>query len=233
MRTITSVLVSVAAAGVLAAQPDPAAAKRVPVEPAPDASGATIATDPVDPVVAPTSSYAPVPTPEIILVEPPPPPPPPRPRKPVPRNSVLLAGTALTARMPEGAGRLADLGRGAALHLAWLPRRCDCPVGVDARATFLGSEDSRLYALDVQVVATPQLGRRLVVPFMSVGLGFGTVRFAEIKQTSTGLALGPAGSVGLHGFLTDDLYWRAEVGAIGTGGAVVVGGASLGWVLGS
>ena len=48
-----------------------------------------------------------------------------------------------------------------------------------------------------------------------------------------GMALGPVGGLGLHGFLGDALYWRAELSAIGAGAAIVLGGVSVGWVFGS
>ena len=180
-----------------------------------------------------------------VAVDPPPPPPvvqeqiasdPPAPPPPeVPRSALVMIGSALTARMPEGASRVADLGRGAALSLGWLQRRGDVPTGFAFRALFLGGRDSRLYGLDLQLIASAKLKRNPIAPFIGIGLAFGAVRFADgdDKHTASTNALGPAGSLGLHGFLGNQVYWRAEVGAVGAGGAVINGGLSLGWVVGT
>lgn len=169
-----------------------------------------------------------------VAVDPPPEPSPP-PEPETPRNALIVIGSALTARMPEGAGELSDLGRGAALSLGWLQRRGDLPTGMMVRGMAIGNEATRVYSLDVQIVASAKIGRRFLVPFVGIGLAFGSARFAatEKQMASSGMALGPVGGLGLHGFLGDSLYWRAELSAIGAGAAIVLGGVSVGWVFGS
>ena len=239
MRSTTTILalISVATLAVPAAArgpmpiatdpaPDVAADPDVVVAPEPDKIAVPLPPDPLDPL---EPSFPP----DVIATPPPVDPPPPD--HEVPRSSLILIGSALTARMPEGAGTLSDLGRGAALTLGWVQRRADVPTGVMVRGMAVGNDGTRIYSLDVQLIASARIGRRLVVPFVGIGLAFGSARFAATEKQMAGstMALGPVGGLGLHGFLGDAVYWRAELSAIGAGAAVVLGGVSLGWVFGS
>jgi hypothetical protein len=241
LMRFTSIILAVAAlAGPVAAQP-------LTIDPAPDPVPVPVPVPVPDQVVdpAPTSIAAPddslvnrrsVVLDDDIAIDPPPepapsPPPPPEP----PRSSLIVIGSALTARMPEGAGQLSDLGRGAALSIGWLQRRGDLPTGMMVRGMAVGSDGTRVYSLDVQIVASAKIGRRWFVPFVGIGLAFGSARFAttEKQMATSGMALGPVGGLGLHGFIGDSLYWRAELSAIGAGAAIVLGGVSVGWVFDS
>lgn len=232
MRSRTLVVAAVLGAAA------PAHAKAPPQLP-PDAPEAQLVAPepaPAAPISAP--DLPDVPEPQVtIATAPPDPEPPPPPRPSVPRSAAIAIASAVAARLPDGVGRWQDLGRGAALSIAWLQRRADTPTGLVFRGMAVGNADARIYSLDVQLVASARLDyRRQLAPFVGVGLGLGSVRFARgatDKMPASGIAVGPAGSVGVHGFLSDQLYWRAEVSAVGAGAAVIGLGASLGWVFGT
>ena len=55
---------------------------------------------------------------------------------------------------------------------------------------------------------------------------------APIAGQAAGLGLGPSGAVGLHGFLSERIYWRASAGFIGAGVGTFSTDLGLGWVIG-
>jgi hypothetical protein len=218
----TPIQIAVAVAAAVAttiAAAAPAAAQHQPI-------AAPLDDDPVEPPVAPEPAIAAdpgdVPDP---------------PGDSTPDAAMIVAASAFAARMPDGAARWQDLGAGGALSIGWLQRRAQAPTGFLVRGMAIGDERARLYTFDAQVILSARLDHhRVVAPYLGLGLAFGTARYTDgdgDKRADSGLALGPAGGFGLHGFVTDDVYWRAELSAIGAGGAVVFAGLSLGWVFGT
>jgi len=216
MRTLCTLAIAAAVVvATVAGRPGTAAAKApLPLDDLEDPDPRTVAVDPGGSVIATE------------------PEPPPARAHVSPRQSIVVVASALTARMPAGTGRLADLGLGAAVSLGCLQRRGDLPSGVVVRGMAVGSATTRVYSLDAQVIASARLDRHRIAPFVGLGLAFGSARFASDKRVAAAMALGPVGGLGLHGFVGDELYWRAELSAIGAGAAIITAGVSLGWGFG-
>lgn len=224
-----AVAMTLAAVAPAAAQHQPIAA---PLDDEPDDPEARTAhhpldLDPLDPPVGPEVDVAADPG---DVSDPPP-------RDTTPGAAMIVAASAFAARMPDGAARWQDLGAGGALSVGWLQRRAEAPTGFLLRGMAIGDERARIYTFDAQVILSARLDHhRVVAPYLGLGLAFGTARYTDgagDKRADSGLALGPVGGFGLHGFVTDDVYWRTELSAIGAGGAVVFAGLSLGWVFGT
>ena len=165
---------------------------------------------------------------EAILVDPNPHPlplpvaPPPR---AVPEESMFLSAGATQAYVSGADGGLGRFGRGGALTLALLERRGELPTGVEARGVFLDGDGGQQFTLALHVVASAKIARRPLVPFVALGLAAGSARMGD----ASGVAIGPSGALGLHGFLADSLYWRASASAIGVGAGTLVGELAVGW----
>ena len=217
----------------------PAAAK--PAQPlddqlAPDPL--VVATDPVETetaVVTETVIAEPVITDPIVIHEPyqmpvstPPP------AREVPRESVVVWASGLQAWVSEQRG-MTSLGQGASLSFAFLQRRGDdFPTGFDMSAVFLSGERASVYDLAMRLVVSAKIEDRPVVPFIALGLAAGASRLVTDEQKMSGedvaygWAIGPAAGAGLHGFLSEKVYWRASAGFLGTGVGALTADVGLG-----
>jgi hypothetical protein len=178
---------------------------------------------------------------QIIAVDPPPPPPPPEyplplPPAPVPQESFVVVGSAVQSWI-SGTERLEQLGRGANLSFTWLQRDGEFPSGVDMSGLFLRGEDASVYALSMRLMGSAKVGRRALVPFAAFGIGAGLTRLemdvdaTKASEVQSGWALGPSAAIGLHGFLSDSVYWRGQAGFVGVGAGALTADLGLGFVI--
>jgi hypothetical protein len=106
--------------------------------------------------------------------------------------------------------------------------------GFEALVGATGSERGRSYSLTVRLVIGARLQRKnLARPFLAIGPAFAIARLAQTddKGAGSGLGIGPSGAVGLHGFLSHRVYWRASAGFVGAGIGTFSTDLGLGWVI--
>jgi len=157
-----------------------------------------------------------------------------------PRESIVVTGSAMQAWLSRPSG-LEVAARGGTIGFSWLQRRGDFPTGVEVTGVFLVGDQMTSYALSSRVVGSPKLGKRLVVPYAAVGIAIGASRVVDrgvaamqkdpMSAASYGFAIGPSAEVGLHGFLSKQLYWRAGAGFVGAGVGAITADAGVGFVL--
>lgn len=146
--------------------------------------------------------------------EPQPPPPPPAPAKKPPREAAMGAVSAVGLKTPTGTGGLAEYGAGVGLSLTWMSFRNG--FGMQAEAMFIdGVEGARFYDLGVSLVAQVPMKTRFWAPFVALGLDVGAVGRSEDSTRAPGLAVGVHGNAGVHGLLSDRVYWRVRGGFVG------------------
>jgi hypothetical protein len=179
---------------------------------------------------------------QIIAIDPPPPPPPdnglpPSPMEtPAPQESFVVVGSAVQS-WSSGSERLEQLGRGGNLSFTWLQRDGEFPSGVDMSGLFLRGEDASVYALSFRLIGSAKVGRRTFVPFAAFGIAGGMTRLEmDVDDTKpadvqSGWALGPSAAIGLHGFLSDNVYWRGQAGFVGVGAGALTADLGLGFVI--
>src|SRR5690606_32265869 len=95
-------------------------------------------------------------------------------------------------------------------------------------------ERGRSYTLTARLLLTPRLQRKhLARPFLALGPAFAIARLDEggDKGTGAGLGIGPSAAIGLHGFLSHRVYWRASAGFVGAGIGTFSTDVGLGWVI--
>jgi hypothetical protein len=151
------------------------------------------------------------------------------------RGSVGVASASGVAfRVPSASGSLEQFGQGAGLALSWLDVGGEFPTGFEADAIFVtGDDGGRFYDLGLSIIGSGKIGKNLAVPFASVGLDLSGVSLpTSVGDNEGGIALGVHGNVGLHGFLTEDVYWRGQVGYLGAAIGGVKAQLSVGWVFG-
>ena len=146
----------------------------------------------------------------------------------------IAAASAVSFRVPSTSGGLTTFGHGGGLSLAWLDVGGEFPTGFEADAIFVSDQDGgRFFDLGLSIIGSAKISDNLAVPFASVGLDVSGVSLpTAMGDTEGGLALGVHGNVGLHGFLSDDIYWRGEVGYLGAALGGVKAQLSVGWVFG-
>lgn len=153
-----------------------------------------------------------------------PPPPPRRATMGFAAGGMSYAGDEMTP--------LETFGPQATMGIVHVPHR-DEP-GVEVLAAANAGERGRSYALTLRLLLTPRLQRKdLVRPFLSLGPAFAVARLDEgpDKGVAAGLGIGPSGAIGLHGFLSHRVYWRASAGFVGAGIGTFSGDLGLGWVI--
>lgn len=137
----------------------------------------------------------------------------------------------------EDRGGLAHFGSGVGGSIVFVESRCGCP-GVELSTIFLvGDEGERLYNLGLGFMASFSLRPgKLATPFVSFGLDLSAATIpsptGRPDAADRWVTLGVHGNLGLHGFLTDRLYWRAQAGFLGAGVGGLTAGLTLGWVFG-
>ena len=92
-------------------------------------------------------------------------------------------------------------------------------MGGEAQVNFLhGEQGRRVYDLGLSFVIAYSLKKNPVAPYMRLGLDLvGTGDDQLDPERARRIMVGVHGAVGLHGFLSKKLYWRAEVGFLGAG----------------
>ena len=168
----------------------------------------------------------------IVLAGDPPPPPPPRPKR-TPRTATIALAVAQQGFATEGARTLERFGPGGGLGIVHVLHK-EGP-GFEALATSVGGARGRSSALAVRLLVSAPLRRSdLARPFLAVGPAFAVARLdaGAGKEAAAGLGLGPSGAVGLHGFLSERIYWRASAGFVGAGVGTFSTDLGLGWVIG-
>jgi hypothetical protein len=119
---------------------------------------------------------------------------------------------------------------------------CGCDeveVGGELTTMFMSrGDETRVFDLGLSFVVSYSLGRRhrpkkLAVPFFALGLDLtATADPAMDEERRRGIGTGIHARAGLHGFLNDDLYWRAHVGFLGAGPGGITSGIGLGYRFG-
>ncbi len=166
-------------------------------------------------------------------------PPSPRSSDDYPRESAFLMAGVAQGWLSGRAG-METFGAGGAVTLGFVQRDGDFPTGVDLSAILVRGEGGAVYDLSLRMIGSPKIGRRMLVPFVAIGLCAGASRIEGSSgpkladagdDPSWGLALGPSAALGLHGFLSDTLYWRAQAGFLGAGAGLFTGDVALGFVM--
>jgi hypothetical protein len=106
--------------------------------------------------------------------------------------------------------------------------------GFEALVGATGSERGRSYSLTVRLLIGAKLERKnLARPFLAIGPAFAIARLAQTddKSSGAGMGIGPSGAIGLHGFLSHRVYWRASAGFVGAGIGTFSTDLGLGWVI--
>ncbi len=154
------------------------------------------------------------------------PPPPPR------RATIALAsaGMSYASDTLTPLERFGPVGTMGILHLS----HRDEP-GFEAVAGAAAGPRGRSYAASVRLVVGSRLRRAdPIAPFLALGASFAIARLDEGagKDAGAGLGIGPSGAIGLHGFVSHRLYWRASAGFVGAGIGTFSTDLGLGWVVG-
>ncbi len=171
--------------------------------------------------------------PIVIAGDPQPPPPDPEPEPPPPPRHASIAlvsgGTTFASDAQTALERFGPSGTMGFVHLS----HRDEP-GVEVLAGATGGDRGRSYAASVRLVITPRVRRKdAIAPFLALGPAFAIARLDEgdMKGSGAGLGLGPSGAIGLHGFLSHRVYWRASAGFTGAGIGTFNTDLGLGWVI--
>lgn len=173
------------------------------------------------PIVIAGDAPPPQPVP-VAYVEPPPP----------PRRATMgfIAGGMSYAS--DTMTPLERFGEQATMGIVHIPHREE--PGFEVLAGMNGGERGRSYTLALRLVLQPRLERKhLARPFLALGPAFAIARLDEgdDKGSGAGMGIGPSGAIGLHGFLSHRVYWRASAGFVGAGIGTFSTDLGLGWVI--
>jgi len=108
-------------------------------------------------------------------------------------------------------------------------------MGFEASTLFMiGDDGTRLYDLGLSLIATFKARHAPAAPFLTFGLDLAGASLPDADGTGKdmGVTLGLHGAGGVHGFLADKVYWRAQVGYLAAGVHGLTGQVSLGYVFG-
>ncbi len=158
-----------------------------------------------------------------------------------PRESIVATASAMQAWLSQPSG-LETMGRGGTLGFTFLQRRGDFPTGAEATGIFLFGDQASVYDLSLRMIASPKIGKRLLVPFVAVGLAIGASRVVDARSTAMqvapkitaatyGFAIGPSAALGVHGFVGKKWYWRAGAGYVGAGVGAITADLGVGMVV--
>jgi hypothetical protein len=154
----------------------------------------------------------------------------------------LLSAEHLEIPDPHGSNATTGFGNGAGLSLLYIELNQNLPAGFEASTLFLGDSDSgrRLFDFGLSLIASAPLGHRSLVPYVKFGIDLAAATIPPLMPTGTPkdkddswVSLGVHGAVGVHGFLTKEMFWRAEAGWLGAGVGGLSAMVSIGWTFGS
>lgn len=158
----------------------------------------------------------------------------------VPDESMVVTASATQAWLSQPGGLEAAM-RGGTVGFSWLQRDGEFPTGAEATGVFLFGDRASTYALSLRLIGSPEIGKRMLVPYAAVGLAVGASRVVDARSAamevdpepnaSYGFAIGPSAAVGLHGFLGNKLYWRAGAGFVAAGIGAVTADLGVGFVV--
>lgn len=151
-----------------------------------------------------------------------------------------IASISMTdMRTPEG-GKLPRYARGGAASITYLCGCDEVAVGAEVTTMFLGRGETRVVDLGLSFVISYRLKKRrwrkhseIAVPFLALGLDLAAVGDPRMdEERRRGVTTGIHARAGLHGFLTDQIYWRGQVGFLGAGPGGVTTSLGLGYTFG-
>ena len=146
----------------------------------------------------------------------------------------VATGSFTHLHSPGSDGSLESYASGAGVSLMVIEPDDELSLGGELQATFLAGEgERRVYDLGVSFIVSYGMDDNIAVPFMRLGLDLTGATAADLDQErARGVMTGVHGGAGLHGFLTKELYWRAEVGFLGAGPGGVTSRFSIGYNFG-
>jgi hypothetical protein len=149
-------------------------------------------------------------------------------------DAAIGAVTTTQVRVPDQRSDLVEFGTGVGASLLYLELGKNVPTGVEFSTLFLvGDEGQRLFDLGISVIGSFPIKNKVAAPFLKFGLDIAAVTIPtpgmEPNAGDSYVSIGVHGALGLHGFLTEDLFWRAEAGFIGAGVGGITGQLAIGW----
>jgi hypothetical protein len=155
--------------------------------------------------------------------------------------AAIGSATVTELRSPDETGALSTYATGGGMSVMIIDPKDEVSLGAEAQVTFLsgqsglsGDQDRRVVHLGVSMIVSYEIDDAAAVPFMRIGLGISGVSAPDIDEARRrSVMAGVQGAAGLHGFLSDKLYWRAELGFLGAGPGGVTGQLGLGYTFGS
>ncbi|HUH05878.1 MAG TPA: hypothetical protein VML75_28005 [Kofleriaceae bacterium] len=150
------------------------------------------------------------------------------------RSKAIGSISATELRSSEG-GELVRFGDGVGAAITFLELDREFTAGFEGSTMFLaGADGARLYNLAISAIAGFGLRDTAVAPFIIVGLDLAAAAepHAERDPSKRNVMAGVHGGIGLHGFLSDRVYWRGQVGFIGAAVGGITGQLALGYVFG-
>lgn len=150
------------------------------------------------------------------------------------REKAIGSISTTELRTSEG-GELVRFGDGVGAAITFLELDSDFTAGFEGSTMFLaGPDGARLYNLAISAIAGFGLRDKTVAPFIIVGLDLAAAAEPRAERGGDGrnVMAGVHGGLGLHGFLSDRVYFRGQVGFIGAAVGGVTGQLALGYVFG-
>lgn len=173
--------------------------------------------------------------PIVIAGDPPPPQPQPEPYvepPPPPRRATMGFASGGMSYASDTMQPLERFGSQATMGIVHIAHREE--PGVEMLAGANGGERGRSYTLTLRLLLTPRMARKTAIrPFLSLGPAFAIARLDEgsDKGAGAGMGIGPSGAIGLHGFVSHRVYWRASAGFVGAGIGTFSTDLGVGWVI--
>jgi hypothetical protein len=171
--------------------------------------------------------------PIVIAGDMPPPPPEVVPAPDPPRRATIGFAAGGMSYASDAMTPLERFGRQGTIGIVHVPHREE--PGFELLGAATGGVRGRSYSLAVRLVLSPRVNRTtLARPFLAVGPSFAIARLDDAssdKGTGAGMGIGPSGAIGLHGFLSHRVYWRASAGFVGAGIGTFSTDLGLGWVI--
>ncbi|HUQ08600.1 MAG TPA: hypothetical protein VM261_39180 [Kofleriaceae bacterium] len=168
------------------------------------------------------------------MPQPPPPPlPEPEPVRDPPRRATIGFAAGGLSYASDTMTALEHFGRQGTLGIVHVPHREE--PGFELLGAATGGARGRSYSLAVRLVLSPRVNRTtLARPFLALGPSFAIARLDDAssdKGTGAGMGIGPSAAIGLHGFVSHRVYWRASAGFVGAGIGTFSTDLGLGWVI--
>lgn len=150
------------------------------------------------------------------------------------REAAIGSISTTELRTSEG-GHLERFGNGLGVAISFMELDGDITAGFEGSTMFLMGEDgARLYNLAISAIAGFPVRDKAVAPFIIVGLDLAAAAEPHAERDASGrnVMAGVHGGLGLHGFMSDRVYWRGQVGFLGAAVGGVTGQLALGYVFG-